>query len=119
MDDQDLRDSLEAPSSAEVLGDDTPIAELSTAPPPAGSSNHIYANPEKWRIGREFLSRYTGTEPEAFQKQIILTTCRLPEWRAWARGCHHVPLRYRRYPAHFGRASVDAASSDEQRSRSG
>ena len=41
--------------------------------------NQIYANPEKWRIGREFLSRYTGTDPEAFQKQIILTKCRFPE----------------------------------------
>ena len=35
--------------------------------------NLIYNNPDKWRIGREFLSRYTGTEPEGFQKQIILT----------------------------------------------
>ncbi len=40
--------------------------------------NQIYANPEKWRIGREFLSRYTGTEPEAFQKQIILRNRRSP-----------------------------------------
>ncbi|TVR94325.1 MAG: hypothetical protein EA416_03770, partial [Trueperaceae bacterium] len=37
------------------------------------ASDHIYANPEKWRIGREFLTRYTGTEPEAFHKQVILT----------------------------------------------
>jgi len=36
-------------------------------------SDHIYANPEKWRIGREFLTRYTGTEPESFHKQVILT----------------------------------------------
>ncbi|MDZ7703287.1 MAG: AMP nucleosidase [Trueperaceae bacterium] len=36
-------------------------------------SNLIYRNSEKWRIGREFLERYTGTAPEAFQKQIILT----------------------------------------------
>ncbi len=35
--------------------------------------NLIYNNREKWRIGREFLARYTGTEPEEFQKQIILT----------------------------------------------
>lgn len=35
--------------------------------------NLIYNNEEKWTIGREFLSRYTGTEPEGFQKQIILT----------------------------------------------
>lgn len=35
--------------------------------------NLIYNNTDKWAIGREFLSRYTGTEPEAFEKQIILT----------------------------------------------
>jgi AMP nucleosidase len=35
--------------------------------------NLIYNNPEKWRIGREFLERYTGTAPEDFRKQIILT----------------------------------------------
>jgi AMP nucleosidase len=35
--------------------------------------NAIYANEDKWRIGREFLARYTGTEPERFSKQIILT----------------------------------------------
>lgn len=35
--------------------------------------NLIYNNEEKWAIGREFLERYTGTAPEAFQKQIILT----------------------------------------------
>lgn len=38
-----------------------------------GSDNLIYANPAKWAIGREFLERYTGTAPERFQKQIILT----------------------------------------------
>lgn len=37
------------------------------------STNSIYANPAKWSIGRDILSRYTGTQPEAFQKQIILT----------------------------------------------
>lgn len=35
--------------------------------------NLIYNNPEKWRIGREVLERYTGTAPEQFQKQILLT----------------------------------------------
>jgi AMP nucleosidase len=50
-------------------------AEPAPLPPPPRSyaANHIYANPEKWRIGREFLARYTGTDPEAFQKQIVLT----------------------------------------------
>jgi AMP nucleosidase len=40
---------------------------------PPINRNLIYNNPEKWRIAREFLERYTGTEPEGFQKQIILT----------------------------------------------
>ncbi len=40
---------------------------------PPVNRNLIYNNEEKWRIGREFLTRYTGTEPEAFQKQIVLT----------------------------------------------
>lgn len=35
--------------------------------------NLIYNNPEKWRIAREVLERYTGTPPEHFQKQILLT----------------------------------------------
>lgn len=35
--------------------------------------NLIYNNAEKWAIAREFLSRYTGTDPDDFQKQIILT----------------------------------------------
>src|SRR5690554_1574679 len=35
--------------------------------------NLIYNNPEKWRIGREILERYTGAAPEAFQKQVLLT----------------------------------------------
>lgn len=37
------------------------------------AAGHIYANPEKWRIGREILARYTGTEPEGFAKRVILT----------------------------------------------
>lgn len=40
---------------------------------PTRNPNLIYNNPEKWRIGREFLERYTGTAPEAFEKQVILT----------------------------------------------
>ncbi|CAN5855249.1 AMP nucleosidase [soil metagenome] len=36
-------------------------------------TNLIYANPEKWRVAADILERYTGTAPEAFQKQIILT----------------------------------------------
>jgi len=39
----------------------------------AVNPNLIYNNPEKWRIGREVLERYTGTAPERFQKQILLT----------------------------------------------
>lgn len=35
--------------------------------------NLIYNNPEKWRIGREILERYTGAAPEAIQKQVLLT----------------------------------------------
>ena len=41
--------------------------------PGGPNRNLIYNNAEKWKIGREFLERYTGTAPEAFQKQIILT----------------------------------------------
>ncbi len=39
----------------------------------AQNTNLIYGNPEKWRIGREILARYTGTSPDAFQKQVLLT----------------------------------------------
>ncbi len=46
-------------------------AEGSAARP--RNPNLIYSNDEKWQIGREFLTRYTGTAPEDFQKQIILT----------------------------------------------
>ena len=35
--------------------------------------NRIYANEHKWKIAADMLKRYTGTSPEAFQKQIILT----------------------------------------------
>ena len=40
---------------------------------PQTNSNLIYANPEKWKIAADILERYTGTAPEDFQKQIILT----------------------------------------------
>jgi AMP nucleosidase len=73
MTDRDQLNDLDAPSASESLGESTPLAELPVPAPPPGTSNQIYANPEKWRIGREFLSRYTGTEPEGFQKQVILT----------------------------------------------
>ena len=43
------------------------------ASPRTVNPNLIYNNPEKWRIGREVLERYTGTAPEQFQKQILLT----------------------------------------------
>ena len=42
-------------------------------PQRTANPNLIYNNPEKWRIGREVLERYTGTPPEQFQKQILLT----------------------------------------------
>ncbi len=35
--------------------------------------NRIYANPKKLKIARDMLERYTGSAPEKFQKQIILT----------------------------------------------
>ena len=41
--------------------------------PEDSDPNLIYANPEKWKIAADMLERYTGTAPEAFQKQIILT----------------------------------------------
>ena len=56
--------------------DATPGPERIHHEPPGGrpsTRNQIYANAEKWRIGREFLERYTGTPPEGFQKQIVLT----------------------------------------------
>ncbi len=39
----------------------------------AANPNLIYNNPDKWRIGREVLERYTGTAAEGFQRQILLT----------------------------------------------
>ncbi|MCA9836179.1 MAG: AMP nucleosidase [Trueperaceae bacterium] len=39
----------------------------------SSNPNLIYANPEKWKIAADILERYTGTAPEAYQKQIILT----------------------------------------------
>ena len=39
----------------------------------SSTRNLIYANPAKWKIAANMLERYTGTAPEDFQKQIILT----------------------------------------------
>jgi AMP nucleosidase len=39
----------------------------------SSNPNLIYANEAKWGIGRQILERYTGTPPEGFQKQVILT----------------------------------------------
>lgn len=36
-------------------------------------SNRVYSNVRKARIARDMLERYTGSAPEKFQKQIILT----------------------------------------------
>jgi len=35
--------------------------------------NRIYANEDKMAIARDMLERYTGTPPDDFEKQIILT----------------------------------------------
>lgn len=35
--------------------------------------NRIYANGAKWKIATDMLDRYTGTHPDDFEKQIILT----------------------------------------------
>ena len=62
-----------------MRGDDEITTRLEVPRPdephwePPVNANLIYNNPEKGRIGREFLERYTGTAPDAFQKQIILT----------------------------------------------
>lgn len=37
------------------------------------NTNRIYANRHKFRIARDMLERYTGSPPDQFRKQIILT----------------------------------------------
>jgi len=37
------------------------------------STNRIYANQKKMAIARDILERYTGSHPDTFRKQIILT----------------------------------------------
>jgi AMP nucleosidase len=37
------------------------------------NTNRVYTNPNKQKIARDILERYTGSPIEAFQKQIILT----------------------------------------------
>ena len=37
------------------------------------NTNQIYSNKSKWQIGRDMLERYTGSPPELFQSQVILT----------------------------------------------
>jgi AMP nucleosidase len=37
------------------------------------STNRIYANKKKLQIARDILERYTGSHPDSFRKQIILT----------------------------------------------
>ncbi|MEX2540264.1 MAG: AMP nucleosidase [Trueperaceae bacterium] len=63
-------EEIEADPDTVTVQDNAPEEEDGSRP---GSDNLIYANPDKWAIGREFLERYTGTAPEGFQKQIILT----------------------------------------------
>jgi AMP nucleosidase len=48
-------------------------AEAPAADVHPASPNAIYANQDKWRVGADILARYTGTEPQAFRKQVILT----------------------------------------------
>jgi|FLYL01.1.fsa_nt_gi AMP nucleosidase len=61
------------PATPEKAERENPAPDTVTEPIRPSNPNLIYANDEKWQIGREFLERYTGTAPEAFQKQIILT----------------------------------------------
>jgi AMP nucleosidase len=61
---------MSADDKAYLFGDAIPSkveGEVTTNP------NLIYGNPAKWRIASEMLERYTGTAPDTFQKQIILT----------------------------------------------
>jgi AMP nucleosidase len=53
------------PKSGDLVAD--PVDTRGTNP------NAIYANEAKWRVGADILARYTGTDPEGFQKQIVLT----------------------------------------------
>jgi len=62
-------DKLTVPRPADDLAADD--LEGRSARP--ANPNLIYNNPEKWRIAREVLERYTGTSAEGFQKQILLT----------------------------------------------
>ncbi len=53
-----------------------PGAERATAGPASDrpfNANPIYNDARKWEIGRQILERYTGTPPEGFQKQVLLT----------------------------------------------
>ncbi len=50
-----------------------PIAFTEKTYEHSSERNLIYANPAKWKIAANMLERYTGTAPENFQKQIILT----------------------------------------------
>ncbi len=50
-----------------------PVDIDTSGPNRASDTNLIYANPEKWKVAADILERYTGTAPEAFQKQVILT----------------------------------------------
>jgi AMP nucleosidase len=49
------------------------FAAPSTNPFIIPNTNRVYANPKKWKIARDILERYTGSPPERFRKQIILT----------------------------------------------
>jgi AMP nucleosidase len=53
--------------------DDVRDATSPTNPYLIPNPNRIYANTRKWQLAGDMLERYTGTAPQAFEKQIILT----------------------------------------------
>lgn len=62
-------DKMTVPRPADDLAAD----DADDGPARPANPNLIYNNPEKWRIGREVLERYTGTPAHDFQKQVLLT----------------------------------------------
>lgn len=73
MSKKEKQDKLTSPATPTEAQTELPSDSGASYPPRPVNPNLIYNNPDKWRIAREFLERYTGTAPEGFQKQIILT----------------------------------------------
>ena len=75
--DKRLTDSDSLDAKDDAIEDDLepyhPLTPSDESLYPQTNTNLIYANPEKWKIAADILERYTGTAPEDFQKQIILT----------------------------------------------